>query len=109
MYSLTVRLTLAVSVIAAWCRLRNTLQKQFGNTFAWWYTLITVTQYHFMFYMSRPLPNIMVIPLGKLCQEFSQIYLAAQDNEHHKFKLVSKQTEPRVNFGGNCNNGYNQH
>lgn len=64
-----VRLTLALSVIATWSRLRNTLQKQFGNTFAWWYTLITVTQYHFMFYMSRPLPNIVVLPLVLLAFE----------------------------------------
>lgn len=60
-----VRLTLALTVIASWSQLRNALQKQFGNTFAWWFSLVTVTQYHFMFYMSRPLPNIMVLPLGK--------------------------------------------
>lgn len=59
-----VRLMLALTVIGAWSRLRNALQKQFGSTYAWWYTLITVSQYHFMFYMSRPLPNIMVLPLG---------------------------------------------
>ncbi|CAB3246143.1 unnamed protein product [Arctia plantaginis] len=64
-----VRLMLALSVIAAWSRLRNALQKQFGNTFAWWFTIITVTQYHFMFYMSRPLPNIMVLPLVLLSFE----------------------------------------
>ncbi|CAH0594133.1 unnamed protein product [Chrysodeixis includens] len=64
-----VRLTLAVSVIGAWSRVRNALQKQFGSTYAWWYTLITVTQYHFMFYMSRPLPNIMVLPLVLLAFE----------------------------------------
>ncbi|XP_075983130.1 alg12 alpha-1,6-mannosyltransferase [Anticarsia gemmatalis] len=64
-----VRLTLALSVIGSWSRLRSALQKQFGNTFAWWFTLITVTQYHFMFYMSRPLPNIMVLPLVLLAFE----------------------------------------
>ncbi|KAJ8713916.1 hypothetical protein PYW08_007536 [Mythimna loreyi] len=64
-----VRLVLAMSVIGAWTRLRSALQKQFGSTFAWWYTLITVTQYHFMFYMSRPLPNIMVLPLVLLAIE----------------------------------------
>ncbi|KAG6460490.1 hypothetical protein O3G_MSEX012009 [Manduca sexta] len=64
-----VRLTLALTVIGAWSRLKNALQKQFGNTFAWWFTLITVTQYHFMFYMSRPLPNIMVLPLVLLAFE----------------------------------------
>ncbi|XP_050672006.1 dol-P-Man:Man(7)GlcNAc(2)-PP-Dol alpha-1,6-mannosyltransferase [Leptidea sinapis] len=58
-----VRLTLALTVIAAWSRLRNTLQKLFGSTFAWWFTIITVSQYHFMFYLSRPLPNIMAMPM----------------------------------------------
>ncbi|CAK1552277.1 unnamed protein product [Leptosia nina] len=60
---LCVRLTLALTVIASWSRLRNTLQKVYGGTFAWWFTIITVSQYHFMFYMSRPLPNIMALPL----------------------------------------------
>ncbi|XP_022817688.1 dol-P-Man:Man(7)GlcNAc(2)-PP-Dol alpha-1,6-mannosyltransferase [Spodoptera litura] len=64
-----VRLMLAASVIGAWTRLRNALLKQFGSTYAWWFTLITVTQYHFMFYMSRPLPNIMVLPLVLLAFE----------------------------------------
>ncbi|KAJ0173736.1 hypothetical protein K1T71_010885 [Dendrolimus kikuchii] len=64
-----VRLTLSLTVIATWSRLRSTLQKQFGNTYAWWFTIITVTQYHFMFYMSRPLPNIMVMPLVLLAFE----------------------------------------
>ncbi|CAG9789147.1 unnamed protein product [Diatraea saccharalis] len=64
-----VRLTLALTVIVTWSRLRNALQKQFGNTFSWWFTIITVTQYHFMFYMSRPLPNIMVLPLVLLAFE----------------------------------------
>ncbi|XP_072930022.1 dol-P-Man:Man(7)GlcNAc(2)-PP-Dol alpha-1,6-mannosyltransferase [Epargyreus clarus] len=64
-----VRLTLALSVLAAWSKLRVALQKQFGSTFTWWFTVITVAQYHFMFYMSRPLPNIMALPLVLLAFE----------------------------------------
>ncbi|CAG4986484.1 unnamed protein product [Colias eurytheme] len=78
-----VRLTLALIVIAAWSRLRSTLQKLFGNTFAWWFTTITVSQYHFMFYMSRPLPNIMALPLvllafdGWLSGKYKQFIVSA--------------------------------
>lgn len=64
-FFIAARLTLALTVIATWSRLRNTLRKQYGNTFAWWFTLVTVSQYHFMFYMSRPLPNILALPLGE--------------------------------------------
>ncbi|CAH2094537.1 unnamed protein product [Euphydryas editha] len=64
-----VRLTLALTVIAAWNRLRNALKNQFGSSFAWWFSLVSVTQYHFMFYMSRPLPNIMTLPLVLLALE----------------------------------------
>ncbi|CAH0728286.1 unnamed protein product, partial [Brenthis ino] len=64
-----VRLTLALTIIATWNRLRNALQKQFGSTLTWWFTLVSVSQYHFMFYMSRPLPNIMTMPLVLLALE----------------------------------------
>ncbi|KAI5643125.1 alg9-like mannosyltransferase family domain-containing protein [Phthorimaea operculella] len=78
-----VRLALSLTVIVAWSRLRNTLQKQYGSTFSWWFTLITVSQYHFMFYMSRPLPNIMVLPLvllafdGWLSGKYKQFIISA--------------------------------
>ncbi|XP_041969114.1 dol-P-Man:Man(7)GlcNAc(2)-PP-Dol alpha-1,6-mannosyltransferase [Aricia agestis] len=78
-----VRLTLALVVIAAWSRLRNAIKKQFGNPFSWWFTLITITQYHFMFYMSRPLPNITALPLvllafeGWLSSNYKQFIITA--------------------------------
>ncbi|KAG7298077.1 hypothetical protein JYU34_018847 [Plutella xylostella] len=78
-----VRLTLALFIVAAWKRLRDTLQKQYGHSFAWWYTAITITQYHFMFYMSRPLPNIMAMPLvllafeGWLSGKYKQFIISA--------------------------------
>lgn len=83
---------LAASVIGAWTRLRNALLKQFGSTYAWWFTLITVTQYHFMFYMSRPLPNIMVLPLGKLIDDKGLLKLVPNEFVYHvklnKVKLI---------------------
>ncbi|XP_076164568.1 alg12 alpha-1,6-mannosyltransferase isoform X2 [Ptiloglossa arizonensis] len=42
---------------------RDALQNIFGLQFTKWFVAITVTQYHFMYYLSRPLPNIMAMPL----------------------------------------------
>ncbi|XP_076234748.1 alg12 alpha-1,6-mannosyltransferase isoform X2 [Calliopsis andreniformis] len=42
---------------------KDALQSIFGSQFTKWFVIITVTQYHFMYYLSRPLPNIMAMPL----------------------------------------------
>jgi len=57
---------LALVVVLCFKKLSSTLEKQFGTRWLQWFIAITVTQSHFMFYMSRPLPNIMALPLGKL-------------------------------------------
>lgn len=50
-------------VILSFLRFLRSLEATFGKSFSKWYLLVTVSQYHFMFYLSRPLPNIMVMPL----------------------------------------------
>ncbi|KAI4489855.1 hypothetical protein M0804_004037 [Polistes exclamans] len=58
-----VRATLGLLVIGALKLYRNALENVFGTKFTNWFVAITVTQYHFMYYLSRPLPNIMAMPL----------------------------------------------
>uniref|UniRef100_A0A0C9QWF4 Mannosyltransferase n=1 Tax=Fopius arisanus TaxID=64838 RepID=A0A0C9QWF4_9HYME len=58
-----VRAVLGLTVIAALRLYRQALAKIFGVQFTKWFVAITVTQFHFMYYLSRPLPNIMAMPL----------------------------------------------
>lgn len=58
-----VRAILGLTVIATLRLYRQALQSIFGLQFVKWFVAITVTQYHFMYYLSRPLPNIMAMPL----------------------------------------------
>ncbi|XP_077487236.1 alg12 alpha-1,6-mannosyltransferase [Amblyomma americanum] len=52
-----VRAVLGTMVACAYREFSRALQKEFGTAMTNWLTLVTVSQFHFVFYMSRPLPN----------------------------------------------------
>lgn len=61
-----VRGVLGLLVILAWRRFRKQLQESFGPSVTFWFTLITASQFHFMYYLSRPLPNTFALAIALL-------------------------------------------
>ncbi|XP_034238883.1 probable Dol-P-Man:Man(7)GlcNAc(2)-PP-Dol alpha-1,6-mannosyltransferase [Thrips palmi] len=58
-----VRAVLGLCVLGSFHVFRKAVEFVFGAQVAIWFLTITLTQYHFMFYLSRPLPNIFALPL----------------------------------------------
>lgn len=58
-----VRLTLGAFVLIALLTFGNAVGEKFGTAVETWLYLIMITQFHFMFYMTRPLPNIFALVL----------------------------------------------
>lgn len=84
---IVVRAALGLCVVFAFHVLCGTFRKIFGERWLQWFIAITVTQSHFMFYLSRPLPNIFALPLGKSI--FSYLFFLKQKDTDEKY-LTSK-------------------
>ncbi|KAK7068328.1 dolichyl-P-Man:Man(7)GlcNAc(2)-PP-dolichol alpha-1,6-mannosyltransferase [Halocaridina rubra] len=65
-----VRAVLGLLVILAWRRFRKQLQEAFGSSVTFWFTLITASQFHFMYYLSRPLPNTFALAVALLAYSY---------------------------------------
>ncbi|XP_050530832.1 probable Dol-P-Man:Man(7)GlcNAc(2)-PP-Dol alpha-1,6-mannosyltransferase isoform X2 [Daktulosphaira vitifoliae] len=58
-----VRAVLGAIVITSIKYFQKSIKKVFGKGVARWFIVITASQYHLMFYSSRPLPNMLAFPL----------------------------------------------
>jgi len=62
-----VRASLAFLVLWSFNIFKKAVNKRFGSDVSLWLAAITLSQFHFLFYSSRPLPNIMALVPVLLC------------------------------------------
>ena len=63
-FNFLVRCVLAIIVLGSLQKFRSAIRDKFGPETAIWHLLITSSQFHLMFYASRPLPNIFALALA---------------------------------------------
>ncbi|KAI0855339.1 Alg9-like mannosyltransferase family-domain-containing protein [Xylaria cubensis] len=68
---LIVRALLGLINSAALLVFKHNLERSFGRSTARWYAVLQASQFHILFYASRPLPNMFAFPLTTLA--FSQL------------------------------------
>ena len=56
-----VRAILASLVLSGWYRFRTAIGSKFGSEVYGWYFMVTISQFHLLYYVSRPLPNIFAL------------------------------------------------
>lgn len=60
----SVRFCLGSMSLFAFSKFRSSISYRFGSDVALFLTMITATQFHLLFYFTRPLPNTMALVLG---------------------------------------------
>nr|CAG4642455.1 EOG090X04MD [Evadne anonyx] len=65
-----VRLILGALVLWPLLRIKKRVRENLGEEVSFWFLLITLSQFHFIFYLSRPLPNTMALPLVLFAFDF---------------------------------------
>jgi len=67
---LAVRFFLGLLSLLAFSKFRNSVSLRFGKDVGNFLAVITATQFHFLFYISRPLPNIFALTLVLLAFQY---------------------------------------
>ncbi|XP_071033742.1 dol-P-Man:Man(7)GlcNAc(2)-PP-Dol alpha-1,6-mannosyltransferase [Parasteatoda tepidariorum] len=65
-----VRLVLGSLVFIAFQKFKSSVKHQFGSVVSSWLLIITLSQFHFLFYMTRPLPNTFALILALFAYHF---------------------------------------
>ena len=80
----TVRVVLGCTVLDGLFCFAGAVEEKFGRQVKQLLLVISATQFHFMFYMSRPLPNIFALSLGKFHCIYSLTCLKESPKERTK-------------------------
>lgn len=99
MMFVSVRTTLAIINCTSLLFLTRRVRKIFGRRIEKYTLLITMTQFHLLFYMGRTLPNMFAFPLGKFPSAFHSYLFSkltkcrTRSSNRHRPPLITSRPE----------------